>query len=236
MIRCAIIAVTLTLAAAAQQQPAGPRIRLSPPAAAKYSVTLRKSAPAKQDQPDPRKPNIATDTGDAGNDQRSTIEVEITGDTARATTREADGKTSEVYMFRQLFLRLDTSTNKVRPYKFDPYAPAEMRFTHSFPGIDWVQPAMFKGKVERDGRSCLYFVQEAGTGDKAPLNPDDKLAYDNRHAASRREAWFDATSGLPVVFKEAGLEGSYHHSAPPKEAVQLPPPYLAAVRHYYGQD
>jgi hypothetical protein len=137
-------------------------------------------------------------------------------------------------MFRELFLRFDEGTKKVRPYKFDQYAPADMRFTRSFPGIDWVKPAMFKGKVDRDGGACLHFVQEAGTGEKAPLKKDDELAYDNRHAAQRREAWFDAATGLPVAFKDGPLEGSYRHDGPAKQPVKLPRPYLDAVKHYYG--
>lgn len=229
MIRATAIAALLVLTAAAQT---GPRIVLQPPASAAYSVTLRQGKAAEKPKDD--NPEIAVDSGNGDDAKRTVISVEITGETARATTKAADGKTTEVFMFRELFLRFDESTKKVRPYKFDQYAPADMRFTRSFPGIDWVKPAMFKGKVDRNGKPCLHFVQEAGTGEKAPLNKDDQLAYDNRHAAQRREAWFDAATGLPIAFKDGPLEGSYRHDGPAKQQVKLPKPYLDAVKHYYG--
>ncbi len=228
MIRATAIALFTILTATGQT---GPRVQLKPQASAAYSVTLRQG---KEKPKDEASSEIAVDSGAADDKKRIVIEVEITGETARATTRAADGKTTEVFMFRELFLRLDESTKKVRPYKFDQYAPADMRFTRSFPGIDWVTPAMFKGKVDRKGTLCLHFAQEANTGEKTPLNQDDALAYDNRRAGQRREAWFDAATGLPVAFKDGVLEGSYRHDGPAKGQVKLPKPYFDAVKHYYG--
>lgn len=218
----------------AAEEPVQRKIVLRPNENAHYVVTMRVS-PAKEQKPDNKnaQAEIAVDSG-VQEKQKKVIEVEITGQTARAVTRTNDAPAQEIYMFRDLFLRFDAQEKKVRPYKFDQYAPVEMRFTKSFPGIDWVEPKYFRERVNFRGSDCYYFVQDARTGEKKPRSEDDALSYDNRFAENKREAWFSVTTGLPIAFQDGPLEGSYQHQATPTKAVTLPTAYQDAVKYYYG--
>jgi hypothetical protein len=215
---------------AAAQQPSPPTLP-PPPSRAAWEVSYKKNAPprkpSKKDQAELVPQNVPAEI--------KSRDYTVNGELGRAVTRYSDGKSVTMYAIDQLVaFENPQDTNDIVIASFSALWIAQEEFRKQYPGLDWVVPSLYKGKVEINGTSYHYFAEE----EAAPAAPAPGAATSETPTAPQpisptgRQAWF-GMDGRPASYKDRiGTATFTFKSADEIPSIEVPQRFRAVIQRY----
>jgi hypothetical protein len=129
-----------------------------------------------------------------------------------------DESETSYYYFKGIQIHKDNIDKEIKSESLSTYSDDEQLFRVRFPGITWINQKFMKGVVDYKGEKCVYFIDD----DVEIMDTDNNDPNIDITIFKKREAWFNAETGLPVAFKIGEMEGVYRFEDRPSPKVIVP--------------
>ena len=140
----------------------------------------------------------------------------------------SDGKKTERWVISGLPVTFneDPRNGQVRPIQNGSFHEklSNLSFSYDTFAFNWITADSLQGKdpVSYQGKQCFHYLGTAG------------IAMDDfRDSQSKREAWIDSKTGLPVALDTGDAISTYTFSDKPPTDPLVPPPAFAKEFIYY---
>jgi hypothetical protein len=156
------------------------------------------------------------------------VQVVIYRDVRRDVVKWSTGKSTEIWLLKDVFLVEHPSGQWINTYnrRFAPDA-VELHLRRDIKGFEWLSLEKFKDIVTYNGKRCFHYKMDTPAPLPKPAsnsnNPSYGLLQLGKWTPTSCEAWIDMKTSLPVGLNDGEYVYTYSFGSAPSEPLKLSP-------------